>query len=655
MTSTPEDVLDQHLPDPPQTKKPLSFLEWASAGLGIAALFAEMLRRIFPTTQDGLGFIVVHTIIVVALGLVFIQGLPILFQEIVSNRRGTADYYMLSLFIFCLVGSGVEIQENMQNHFLGILPVLFAGYAISKRKYRNYQEGLELASESLKTGGPALEVLKESEGIESVKIESVKTGDLVRIKTGSRIWVPGIIHNGFGLLNQASPQSNPVPRRCGKGDSVNLGEVVIEGDLIIQATENGKALPQPKETNPDSWLEQFHQLTFNRRQNLLRISWISFTAFITTAQITYSHMQGDWTNGLLPALSLLIGLNPWGIVLILPLLWRRRFTVTAYKGIRFRNLKVVEMFSRQLEVVLEKTGILAEPGISKKSIILSKHFQGKSPFIIRAIRAMEEEAKISLGAHYFSMDPKKSKVRVKQLLRSDKGAIEAEIFDEEEHRIFIRVGSLRAMPYFTHNGFKQLNAQLGEVPPRQLLFVTLNDIPAAIFTWDERIKDSGQVFLDQATAYGLPLRILTRDPRSKLESFGVYPVEKVASAEEKKQIVEQIHTAKKHTLYLGFGRNDVPALSTASASMVMENSDPFALPFADAVLTNHGLELLVGEWLRFKKTRSIAKTITLVAVLQASVSLLLTFTQTLNPWLATFITGITGIVMLVQTLQVEKD
>ncbi|MCZ6672159.1 MAG: hypothetical protein O7C75_04390, partial [Verrucomicrobia bacterium] len=455
-------------------------------------------------------------------------------------------------------------------------------------------------------------------------------------------------------LNQASTQSSPVPRRCGKGDSVNPGEVLIEGNLIIQATEKGRPLPRPKEESPDSWLEQFQALTFNRRQNLLRIFWINFIVFIICAQFTYSHFKGDWSNGLMPAVSLLIGLNPWGIVLILPLLWRRRFTVMAYKGIRFRNLKLVEMFSRQLEIVMEKTGILAEPGISRKKIILSKHFIDKSPFLIRAIRAMEEEAKISLGAHYFSTDIKDIQVEVKQLLQSDKGTIEAEVYDEEEHRIFIRVGSLRSMPYYTHNGFKQLNAQIGEVTPRQLLFVTLNDIPAAIFAWDERIKEAGQEFLDQATAHGLPLRIITKDPRSKLEFFGKHPVQKVFSEEEKMHIVQDIQKNKKFALYLGYGRNDIPALANASASMVVENGDPYALPFADAVLTNSGLKLLVGEWLRFKKARSIAQTITITAVVQAFVILLLTFTQTLNPWLATLLTGITGTVMMVQTLRVEK-
>ena len=86
----------------------------------------------------------------------------------------------------------------------------------------------------------------------------------------------------------------------------------------------------------------------------------------------------------------------------------------------------------------------------------------------------------------------------------------------------------------------------------------------------------------------------------------------------------------------------------------MENGDPFALPFSDAVLTNHGLRLLAGEWDRFKKARSIAKKITLTAIIQALVILLLTFTHTLNPWLATLITGLTGTVMMIQTVRVEK-
>lgn len=654
MTSTPEDALDRHLPDPPQTKKPLSLLEWASVGSGAAALVCEILRRIYPNLQEGNGFLLVNSVFVIALIIVCIQGIPVLYQELLSKRRGTADIYMAILLVFCLAGSAFVAQKDLNQHFLGILPVLFAGYSISKQKYKEYQQSLQQASDSLEAGGGAeMDVIEESRKTHRVRLESIKAGDLVRVRTGHRIWVSGIISRGFGLLNQASPESSPLPRRVRKGDTVTPGEVLIEGELIFRAAENGTAPPRPDKEASSSWLDQFHALVFNRRQKLLRIIWINFTLLIIAAQLTYSQLNGDWRDGLVPSVSLLIGLNPWGIVLILPLLWRRRFTVTAYKGIRFRNLKLVELFSNQLEIVMEKTGILTEPGISRKKIILSKHFRGKTPFLIRAIRAMEQKAGLSLGAHYFSSDPKEQTVEVKQLLHSDQGSIEAEIFDDEEHRIFIRVGSLRSMPYFTHNGFKQLNAQVGEIPPRQRLFVTLNDVPAAIFVWDEQTKDAASAFLKEAKNHGLPTTLLTTDVRSKLESFDGTPIQHVQSAKEKMECVQELQKNKRKVLFIGYGRNDVPAMAAACSSMMIENGDPYALPFSNAVLTNDGLRMLVGEWTRFRNARSIAQKITLTAAVQAIVVLALTFNNILNPWLATLLTGVTGSIMLIQTLRVE--
>jgi P-type Cu2+ transporter len=181
-----------------------------------------------------------------------------------------------------------------------------------------------------------------------------------------------------------------------------------------------------------------------------------------------------------------------------------------------------------------------------------------------------------------------------------------------------------------------------------------NDIPAAIFVWDERIKEEGLELLKEASANGLKVTIVTKDSGTKLETLNDHPIRKVASAKEKMDIVQAIEKNKKRVLYLGYGRNDIPALSAASGSMMVENGDPYALPYSDAVVTKDGLKLLVGEWLRFKKARSIAKYITLTASIQAVIILLLTLTRTLNPWLATLLTGITGTVMMVQTLRVEK-
>lgn len=267
---------------------------------------------------------------------------------------------------------------------------------------------------------------------------------------------------------------------------------------------------------------------------------------------------------------------------------------------------------------------------------------------------MEAKAGLSLGSHYFSPAANEKKVEVKQLLHSDQGTIEAEIFDEGEHRIFIRVGSLRTMPYFTHNGFKQLNAQAGDIAPRQRLFVTLNDVPAAILVWDERIKDAGVDLIKEASKYKLPITLLTKDPRSKLETLEGQAIEQVGSAKEKMEKVQALQKNNKDVLFIGYGRNDVPALANASASMMMENGDPFALPFADVVLTNEGLRLMVGEWARFKQARKTAKNITLIAIVQIVAVLTLSYTNNLNPWLATLLTGLIGTVMMIQALRVEK-
>ena len=82
---------------------------------------------------------------------------------------------MLTLFLFCLIGSAFEAQKNIQNHFLGILPILFAGYGITKRKYREYDQILQQTADALEAGdGPELEVVQESKYSKAVGIDSSK-------------------------------------------------------------------------------------------------------------------------------------------------------------------------------------------------------------------------------------------------------------------------------------------------------------------------------------------------------------------------------------------------------------------------------------------------------------------------------------------------
>ncbi len=656
MTRKPEEALNTQVPKPPNTRKPLSILEATSAVLGALALLLEIARRFYPELHDGTGYIWLYSLMALSFGVTTIHGLPILLKEFLSNRRSPADYYMIFLFIFCLAGSLMEAGRNLEEHFLGVLPILFAGYAICKRKYRDYNDSLEAAARDVQASQkPEIVLITDAVEGRNIRLEEVKTGDQLKVVTGQRIWVPGIIISGFALVNQSSPQGNPIARRCRTGDSVIPGEIVIQGTLIIQTTENGKPLPEGPEESHLPWLEQFNNLSFNKRHNLYRIIWVNCVVGIICFQFAHSFFEGNWHSAIMPSIALGIGLNPWGIMLIAPLLWRRRFTITAYKGIRFQNLKLVELFNKPLEVVIEKVGVITQDGIQKKTIILSKHFHGKSQFLIRALEAIEEEAQYSLGTYYFSKGPSSVEITIKQIEISPDGCLEAEIYDEEEHGVFLRAGTLRSMPYFTHEGFKQLNAQSDGKPPRQRLFVTLNDIPAAIFSWDEKVNDSGITFLKEAQHHNLPIHILTLDSRSRFEQFNGIKVEKCLSAEEKLRKVSIIQKRKKLVMYIGNGRTDTPALAASATGMVMENGDPLAQIYSDAILSEKGLENLVDEWSRFRRAYKVSTQITAITLIQATIILSLAVSQLLSPWIATLITGLTGTINLVQALRLEKS
>jgi len=644
--------------NPPQdsseiTKRPITFLEWAGAILGCLALFAEMIRRISPSLNEAGGQWWFNIIIFTSLVLTLLLVLPVLLREWMSPRRGASDFY-LALIMFVTLGGSIYLSmSNWEEHFMGVLPIVLAGYAICKNKYRTYQAALESVLEDLdRKGHPEIEVTNEGENQTRRAPEDIKTGDTIRVSPGERIWVAGIISKGYGSINQASTTALPVPRRVHAGDTVAPGEILLDGELFVQVTEDGKPVFQKEK--PRDWVNEYNQLSISRREKVLRHFWIFFIILIVAAQFISSHIDGNWVDGIMPAISMLIGLAPWGYLLAMPMLWRRRLTETASHGLRFHHLHLLEVLSRPIHVIVEKTGVFTNPGIVRKSIILSKYFRGKSAFIIRVLHSVEKASQYSLGSHYFTRSSDLD-VNVTRFQFSDTGCIEAEVFDPEEHRIFVRAGSLKSMPYYTHNGFKQLSAEEEGDTTRQRLFVTLNDIPAAVLSWDEKLRPEAVELVNQSRKYGMPLTVHTLDPLGRIKQVGNQPVEKLSAAMDKLQAVLDVSEKRELPVYFGFGRSDISAMSASAGAIMMKDSDPGLVDYAEASIDPRFLAHFPREWLRFCRARRAAKYISWITGTHAGIILTLAARNILNPWLATTISAITGAIMISTILQVEKE
>lgn len=76
--------------------------------------------------------------------------------------------------------------------------------------------------------------LRTAEGQEIlVDIDTVKTGDVILVRTGHMIPLDGEVQSGEAMVNQASFTGEPLPVHKRKGGSLYAGSVIEEGDLAI--------------------------------------------------------------------------------------------------------------------------------------------------------------------------------------------------------------------------------------------------------------------------------------------------------------------------------------------------------------------------------------------------------------------------------------
>lgn len=78
------------------------------------------------------------------------------------------------------------------------------------------------------------------DGFETVPLETVAVGDLLRARPGTRVAVDGIVTDGHSPVDTAMLTGEPIPRMAGPGDRLHAGTMLTTGTVTYRATHVGR-------------------------------------------------------------------------------------------------------------------------------------------------------------------------------------------------------------------------------------------------------------------------------------------------------------------------------------------------------------------------------------------------------------------------------
>ena len=206
---------------------------------------------------------------------------------------------------------------------------------------------------------PASALRVTSAGSALVGIETLRPGDLIRVRPGERIAVDGRVREGTSSIEEAAFTGEFLPRLCSPGDRVLAGTINGNGSLLVQAERTGTELLLHGIV---SMIEAAWRNPSRAERIAGRVAALFFPALLIIAigSLIGWSLAGNLGQGLLSALSVLVVACPCTMGIATPLATSLAIARAARAGIVVRGGDVMERMAQTNLIFFDKTGTLTE-------------------------------------------------------------------------------------------------------------------------------------------------------------------------------------------------------------------------------------------------------------------------------------------------------
>jgi len=417
-----------------------------------------------------------------------------------------------------------------------------------------------------------------------IAFETVKQGDIIRIRAGEKISVDGTIQNGIATVDQhlLTGESQAIEKTV--SDSVFAMTIVLAGKLEICVDKTGK----------DTTAAQIGEV-------------LNQTVNAKTGRQSWSENLTDKT--VLPAFLLSTVAFPFlgasGAIIILNSHFRYRLTLVtsssvlnflnlaAQKGLLFKVGQTLETLNEIDCVVFDKTGTLTleQPRVGK----IHCEVNYDEDVILRYAAAAEEKQTHPIAKAILAEAQKKN--------------LEFPTFDDSEYRIgygiivsfngqILRVGSQRfmEMEHCIISESIQQAQQRCHTEGRSIVLLALDNHVIGAIEFKVSIRPEAQSVIDALHRHKMSISVISGDQKEPTryltEQLGIDHYYAEVLPEQKAKLIKVLQQQGKKVCYIGDGINDSIALKQADVSVSLRGASSIAVDTAEVILMDGTLKHL---------------------------------------------------------------
>ena len=466
-----------------------------------------------------------------------------------------------------------------------IIGLINLGHMLEARARQRSSKALE---KLLDLTPPSARVVSE-EGEKSVPLADVQPGMTLRLTTGDRVPVDGVISQGEAWLDEAMLTGEPIPQQKTDGDTLHAGTVVQDGSVLFTASAVGsqttlariiRMVRQAQSSKPEiGQLADKISAVFVPAVVVIALFSAAIWYFFGPApQIVYT---------LVIATTVLIIACPCALGLATPMSIISGVGRAAEYGVLVRDADALQRASQLDTIVFDKTGTLTE---GKPQVVAVKTFADvDEPTALRLAAALEQGSSHPLARAIIekAADSQLPVVNNFSTLRGLGVSGEA-----EGHTLLLgNQALLNEQKIATAAVENEIAAQASQGTTPVLL--AIDGQVAALFAIRDPLRSDSVAALARLHRQGYRLVMLTGDNPTTANAIakeaGIDEVIAGVLPDGKADAIKRLQSQGHQVAMVGDGINDAPALAQADVGIAMGGGSDVAIETAAITLMRHSL------------------------------------------------------------------
>lgn len=437
---------------------------------------------------------------------------------------------------------------------------------------------------------------------ETVQVEDIAPGDLLRVRPGEKVPVDGELTEGKGHVDESMVTGEPMPVAKAVGSKLTAGTMNQTGGFLMRAEKVGA----------DTLLSQIVHMVASAQRSRAPIqrtadrvaAWF-VPAVVGVAVLTFVAWfawgpSPAFSHALIAAVAVLIIACPCALGLATPMSIMVGVGKGARQGVLVRDAQALETMEKVDTLVLDKTGTLTE---GRPKVVHVEPAGGlAADDVLRRLASLERSSEHPLAMAVVA-EAKARGLELTPVQDFDSPAGKGVVGTVEGDLLVS--GSAR---FLAERGIDTADldqaAEARRAEGASVIFVGHDGRLAGFVAIADPIKPSSAQALKALKAAGLRLVMLTGDGRTTAEAVGrTLGLDEVVAEvlpEDKAAAVRKFQAAGAVVAMAGDGVNDAPALAAADVGIAMGTG-------TDVAMESAGITLLQGDLLGLVRTRTLSR------------------------------------------------